>query len=331
MERLAKKTVIIPDVQTGTDNLTLINEYLEDAECMGLTDKTIENYRSCLKIFSTIIEKSLLDIDIPDLKNFKIHLEALKNRYNEPLSASTISRYFSATQSLYEYLEFENYIDKSPMPKFRKRYLREYKRKRYSDDGSSRRKLITVEEMSMLVNSIMDPRDKAVVIVLAKTGIRREELSRIDVGYIDWVEQCIHLKPTSKRTNLDVFFDDECARAVKRWMVSRTNRKNKGTNALFLNERGGRLGRNAIYELVVKYATKVGLHNPHSHRLQDRFGVHCCHHWFCTWLLRNGMKREYVKELRGDARHEAVDIYHHIDRRELKDAYLSCIPQLGID
>ena len=59
--------------------------------------------------------------------------------------------------------------------------------------------------------------------------------------------------------------------------------------------------------------------------------MHCCRHWFSTWLLRNGMKREYVKELRGDARYEAIDIYHHIDRKDLRDSYLAYIPQLGID
>ncbi len=332
MERgVKKKTTIVPDVRREINNEALIKEYLTDAKCMGLTRKTIDNYRSCLTVFSDTVDRSLLDVDIPDLKNFKLYLENLKNRYNESLSTSTINRYFSAIQSLYEYLEFENYIDTSPMPKFRKRYLREYKRKRYSDDGSSRRKLISIEEMSMLVNSIMDPRDKAVVIVLAKTGIRREELSHIDVNDIDWLEQCIHLKPIPKRTNLDVFFDDECARVLKRWMASRVNRKNSGTKALFLNERGGRLGRNAIFELIVKYATRVGLHNPTSHRIQDRFTTHCTRHWFSTWLLRNGMKREYVKELRGDARHEAVDLYHHIDRKDLRDSYLACIPQLGVD
>ncbi len=332
MERVVKKkTTIVPDVRGEICNKALIKEYLTDAKCMDLTRKTIDNYRSCLTVFSDVIDKSLLDIAINDLKNFKLYLENLKNRYNEPLSVSTISRYFSALQSLYEYLEFENYIDTSPMPKFRKRYLREYKRKRYSDDGSSRRKLISIEEMGMLVNSIMDPRDKAVVIVLAKTGVRREELSHIDVDDIDWLEQCIHLKPIPKRTNLDVFFDDECARVLKRWMTSRSNRKNSGTKALFLNERGGRLGRNAIFELIVKYATRVGLHNPSSHRIQDRFTTHCTRHWFSTWLLRNGMKREYVKELRGDARHEAVDLYHHIDRKDLRDSYLACIPQLGVD
>ncbi len=96
MEGIAKKTVIIPDVNTETDNLTLINEYLEDAECMGLTDRTIDTYKSCLKLFSDFLDKSLMDIDIPDLKRFKIHLENRENRYNEKFSPTTISRYFSA-------------------------------------------------------------------------------------------------------------------------------------------------------------------------------------------------------------------------------------------
>ena len=42
------------------------------------------------------------------------------------------------------------------------------------------------------------------------------------------------------------------------------------------------------------------------------------------------MRREYVKELRGDRRGEAIDIYHHIDRVELRKAYLAFIPKLGV-
>jgi integrase/recombinase XerD len=42
------------------------------------------------------------------------------------------------------------------------------------------------------------------------------------------------------------------------------------------------------------------------------------------------MPREYVKELRGDKRGEAIDIYHHIDREELRKAYLAYIPMLGV-
>jgi integrase/recombinase XerD len=42
------------------------------------------------------------------------------------------------------------------------------------------------------------------------------------------------------------------------------------------------------------------------------------------------MRREYIKELRGDSRTEAFDLYNHLDLKELKEAYLACIPQLGI-
>jgi len=36
-------------------------------------------------------------------------------------------------------------------------------------------------------------------------------------------------------------------------------------------------------------------------------------------------------ELKGDSRKEAVDIYDHIDKKELKRAYLAAIPMLGIE
>jgi len=42
------------------------------------------------------------------------------------------------------------------------------------------------------------------------------------------------------------------------------------------------------------------------------------------------MGREFIQELRGDARKEAIDIYDHIDPAELREDYLAAIPQLGV-
>ena len=42
------------------------------------------------------------------------------------------------------------------------------------------------------------------------------------------------------------------------------------------------------------------------------------------------MKREFIQELRGDTRGDAIDIYDHIDKRELREAYLAHIPTLGV-
>ena len=60
----------------------------------------------------------------------------------------------------------------------RKRYLRRYKDKH---DGQER-KLISIEEMGRLINNDMDIRDRAIITLLAKTGIRRNELISLDVS-----------------------------------------------------------------------------------------------------------------------------------------------------
>jgi integrase/recombinase XerD len=311
-------------------NNEIIKQYLEDAKCRGLTKRTVENYKSCVKIFAEYINKPLSEVEINDLKNFLHTLKEKENKGRIGYSNKTISRYFSAIQSIFEYLEFESYIDKNIIPKFRRRYLQIINRNAHNNNIRSERKLISIEQMRQLINTIMDPRDKAVMALLAKTGVRRNELINIDIKDIDWEKQSINLKKTPKRSNNIVFFDDECARILKRWIISRSDKTNPGKKALFINERGGRLNRSGIYALVVKHAERIGLHNPISQDLNERFTPHCCRHWFTTHLRRAGMQREYIKELRGDTRNEAIDIYHHIDLKDLREAYLTYIPQLNI-
>jgi integrase/recombinase XerD len=91
----------------------------------------------------------------------------------------------------------------------------------------------------------MDPRDRAIAILLAKTGVRRGELLRL-VDDINWEEYSITLKLTSKRSNRTVFFDDECAITL-RWPKIR-EKLNPPTNALFISYKSlKRLDRNSLY------------------------------------------------------------------------------------
>jgi integrase/recombinase XerD len=102
------------------------------------------------------------------------------------------------------------------------------------------------------------------------------------------------------------------------------------SKALFTNSTGGRLNRNGVYTAVTEAAERAGIHSPNSDRMENRFSPHCCRHRFVTHLLRAGMSRDYVKELRGDTRGEAIDIYNHIDRKELRESYLAHLPHLGV-
>jgi integrase/recombinase XerD len=299
-------------------------EFCKDCRLRGMTEESIRRYRSSIKVFLNFIQEKGVGIDEVDAYILRDFLQYLI--YERKAKHKTVENYFSALSAFYDYLVFEGMVKSNIILPFRKRYLKRYK----NDFDNSERKLLNVEEMSRLINSIMDPRDKAIATVFAKTGIRRGELLRIDIDDIDWEECSITLKPTPKRSNRVVFFDEECAVVLRRWLMVR-EKLNPPTEALFVNyQTMERLDRNGVWFAIVKYAIRLGFHNPDSSRLEDHFGPHCFRHWFTTWLLRNGMPREYVKELRGDKRREAIDIYHHIDREELRKTYLACIPKLGI-
>jgi len=311
-------------LQIVRDAEQLLEMFCEDCRLRGMTEESIRRYRSSLRIFLRFLRREGISIDRINVQALRGFLQHIK--FERGAKHKTVENYFSAISAFYDYLVFEGLISANIILPFRRRYLKRYK----NDYDDPERKLLTVEEMSRLVNSIMDPRDKAIAVLLAKTGIRRGELLRIDVDDINWEDYSISLKPTPKRSNRTVFFDDECAIVLRRWLRVREKLKPK-SRALFISYNTlGRLSRNGVYNAVVKYARRLGFHNPDSPRLEDHFGPHCFRHWFTTWLRRNGMPREYIKELRGDKRQEAIDIYHHIDREELRRTYLACIPKLGV-
>lgn len=125
------------------------------------------------------------------------------------------------------------------------------------------------------------------------------------------------------------FFDEETADQLKEWLAIREKRS-KGNPALFIGLVGKRLKGDALRSRIEKYAARVGLHDPTSKNPEDRFTPHCTRHWQTTHLIRSGMPRDFVKELRGDVRREAIDIYNHIDQKALRESYLVHIPSLGI-
>ena len=301
----------------------LIQDFVKDCQLRGMSPRSIPHYGYIPKVFKNYLEGQRVDFQTVDKDHLRGFIEYL--RIEKGAAGKTVENYFAVLSTFYDYLTFEGLVSSNPVLPIRRRYLR-----RYKDNSMQERQLISVEAMGRLINSEMDIRNKAIIALLAKTGIRRGELISLDVDDVDLVEMRIKLKPTAKRSNRIVFFDAETAFILRRWLKVREGRNKKGIPALFLNVMGDRLDRGGVLLLVAEAARRVGLHNPDSERMEDRFSPHCCRHWFTTHLRRAGMRREFIQELRGDSRREAIDIYDHIDLKELKEAYLAAIPQLGI-
>jgi integrase/recombinase XerD len=302
--------------------VNLVQQFQEDCRVRGLAKDTCESYPAYVQALAIFIQpETLLDINKNDLKSYLSYL-----RLEKKLRQTSIERMFSALATFYDHLIEEDLISINPVRSVQKRYLRAYK----DTDESQMRRIISVEDSAKLVNSILDTRDRAIVLLLLKTGIRCSELTSLDLENVDLNEQTLRLKPTAKRSNRVIYFDHEAASALSRWITVRENRNIKNCSALFLNREGTRLHRHGVHRSVTKAAEMVGLHDPSSPRMEDHFSPHNCRHWSTTHLIRSGMSRYFVKELRGDARHEAIDIYNHIDEKELRESYLAHIPQFGI-
>ena len=320
----------------GVTNEQLILDYLEDEALRGDTKKTLENYGSCIKIYKEWLHSKKLNFLSVDDMNDKGIIEGFlrylrnerTNGYNEPLSFARIKVIFSALNSFYGFLEYKGYVKKNIVLTVRKRYLKQYK----NGYVPAQRKIIDVDEMSKLLNSIMNLRDRTIVMLFVKTGVRRGELILMDVDDVDLVEGKITLKKRElkKRSNPVVFFDDEMANLLSQWFKRRKYIAKLGENALFVGDFGGRLQRHGISDAVTKWATRMGIHDPASKKLEDHFTCHSLRHCFTTYLSRNGMPREYVKELRGDARGDVIDIYNHIDPEDLRRSYLATMPKFNV-
>ena len=293
----------------------VLDAFQKDCRTIGYSKRTIESYTGHVRYY---IQKRKLKrhIDTNELQDFLIHL-----RDERKLSPITINAYFASLSTFFDFLEHENLIEKHDILKFRKRYLRHYKKR----SSSEKKQLISVEKMIELINSISSLDHQTLLIFLAKTGIRRNELITLDISDISLKDNTVLLKATPKRSNRLIYFDNECKAFLEAYLETRTDKN----PALFISPTGQRISRNMVYNIVTKYAQKLGIHKSDGH-VHEKFTPHCFRVWFTTHLRRSGMSKDFIKELRGDSRDEAIDIYDQISSDELKDAYMRHIPQLGL-
>ena len=82
---------------------------------------------------------------------------------------------------------------------------------------------------------------------------------------------------------------------------------------MFLNARGGPLGRTTVWSLVKDSARRAGIPRAVS--------PHTLRHTFATHLLEGGADLAAVQELLGHADIGTTQIYTHVDREYLRDVH----------
>lgn len=308
-------------MEVGEELTDILASFLEDMHDRNRSKETIRTYRWILQDFAKLMQARGVTLEAVKRPDLKAYYDSLKKK---SISHKTASLRFGALASFYDYLVFEEIIKDNPVLVVKKRYLETYK-----TPAGHTHQSITIEQAATLVKEMTDIRDKAMLVLLLKTGIRRKELIALDSDDIDWQNRSIRLKPTAKRSNRIVFFDEEAEDYLRRWLRLREYRNKKKSPALFVTYRG-RISMTAVNNALLKPALRLGLHDIKSPDMERHFSAHCCRHFLVTALLRSGMKREYVRWIRGDAIRDSMDIYYHIDPEDVKKSYQDHVPLLWV-
>ena len=280
-------------------------------------------YKNFLKLEKSLAENSiqayLSDVEklrqFAELKNLNvtpkgittIHLQDFLEYINElGMTANSQARILSGLKSFFKYLRFEEIITLEQTACIESPRLG-----RKLPDTLSYDEIVTILD-TIDLSTPAGARNRAMLEVLYSSGLRVSELTNLllnnlyfDIGFIRVLgkgskERLVPIG-TDARKYLKIDIDlIRCHLPIK-----------KGNDKyVFLNQRGTRISRVSVFNIIKQAAGQAGI--------KKNVSTHTLRHSFATHLIEGGADLRSVQEMMGHESITTTEIYNHIDRDYLK-------------
>jgi integrase/recombinase XerD len=175
-------------------------------------------------------------------------------------------------------------------------------------------------------NDAVGRRDRAMLELLYATGMRISELCGLSLADIDHHDQLVRVFGKGSKERV-VPFGGAAAAALSAWLSplgresltpKRWSRRDD-SEAVFLGQRGGRLGRQHAWMILRSYGDEIGL--------GDRLSPHVLRHSCATHLLDHGADLRIVQELLGHATISTTQIYTKVSQELMWEEYRTSHPR----
>lgn len=285
----------------------------------GLSENSVAAYRRDLSKWVAHCTRSgvgLRDAGPADVTDFLDRLRSGKPPASAPMAPSSVARTLVSVRSFYRFLVRETGLDSDPTARI----------------GSPARprpipKAISLEQVERLLETpsrdLLGRRDVAMLEVLYGAGLRISELVDLDVDDVDLEGGAVLVRSGKGGKGRMVPLGRAAQRALDDYLVrSRpelAGRGPRGSAAMFLNARGGRLGRQGCWKVLKHHARTAGL---------DRLvSPHTLRHSFATHMLDAGADIRVVQELLGHSSIATTQVYTLVSDRRLHEVYVTSHPR----
>jgi integrase/recombinase XerD len=259
-----------------------VDAYLHDQYRRHLSPNTLKNSFTVIRDFLEVVKKGgkygLDEVNRGDIEGY------IEHEQDRGVKPSTIDMRVRGLRAFFRFL-----IDREALgPEM---LLKKVKIK--VPDALPR--AMDPDDVKRLIKVLTDTRDRAMVLVLLRTGMRIGELLHTLMSEVSVKERRIEIYEAQKtQVGRVVYLSEDAVVALKAWI-----RKREGDKGYLFYGRGRRsMSYPAARMVFQKYLGKAGL-------LHKGYGLHGLRHTFATELLNAGMRLECLQQLLG---HESVEM-----------------------
>lgn len=273
---------------------------------------TVENYGRDLDEFVSYLKTvdSQLTIEAADADLVRGWMEQMMDRGQ---SATSVNRRLSALRSFFRFALAKGLVEKDPVynmhgPKMKKalpQFLRENEMNTLLDD---------IEKG----DTYKDVRARTILMTFYETGIRVSELVGLNDASLDTARCELRVRGKGNKERV-VPYGRELSEALDEYRRLRDRQAARSDDALFVNDKGERLDRFAVYRMVREALAAVTTLRKKS--------PHVLRHTFATAMLNNGAGIESIRKLLGHAKIDTTEIYTHTTFEQLQRVYKHAHPR----
>lgn len=181
-------------------------------------------------------------------------------------------------------------------------------------------KAIDSEDLQKFLSVIKDTRDRAMILILLRTGMRIGELLNTKVMDVHMKERKIEIYEGEKnRLGRVVYLSEDAVLALRKWLKERDTWE----EYLFYSPSGGTdtMPYSTARLIFHKYIAKAGLVNK-------GYSLHALRHTFATELLNAGMRLECLQVLLGHRSIEETRRYAQLTDKTREEEYFTAMSRI---